>query len=51
MLTHGIPADMTKDNEVDINELAAYVKTEVKRHNPEQIPNLAAPNGISFPFF
>ena len=50
-LTHGIPADMTKDNEVDINELAAYVKTEVKRHNPEQTPNLAAPNGVSFPFF
>ena len=50
-LSKNIPADMTQDNEVDINELAAYVRSEVKKHNPGQTPVLATPSGVVFPFF
>ena len=46
-----LPADMYKDGEIDITELAAYVKGEVRLLNKNQTPNLVIPVGVDFPFF
>ncbi|CAN2042125.1 hypothetical protein GMMP15_680007 [Candidatus Magnetomoraceae bacterium gMMP-15] len=51
-LDNGLPADYSKDGEVEILELALYVKSQMKSLNPNQTPNLALPKGLdNLPFF
>ena len=52
-LGNGLPADYNKDNQVEVMELAMYVKNVVKKlSNKQQTPNLALPAGLDdFPFY